>query len=78
MGLTTTPSARGALWWEKSAYNIHLFAGQEVNWGLYNVCASERVLRIGQDINSVVMLGQVFSWEMIAHTGHLLATVEII
>ncbi|CCW68024.1 unnamed protein product [Phytomonas sp. Hart1] len=82
LSFTRTPYAPRALLLGDAAHSIHPFAGQGVNLGLYDVCALtetlERVLRIGQDIGSVITVGQVFAGEMIAHTGPMIAAMEVI
>ncbi|CCW61051.1 unnamed protein product [Phytomonas sp. EM1] len=82
LSLVTRPYAPRALLLGDAAHSIHPFAGQGVNLGIYDVCALtgtlERVLRVGQDIGSVVAVGRVFAGEMIAHTRPMVASMEAI
>ncbi|KEG13967.1 putative Monooxygenase [Trypanosoma grayi] len=63
-----------------AAHGIHPFAGQGLNLGLYDVCALTEVLegaiRSGQDIGSVMAVGQPLAAEMMVHTGTMITAME--
>ncbi|CBH12787.1 Monooxygenase, putative [Trypanosoma brucei gambiense DAL972] len=63
-----------------AAHGIHPFAGQGLNLGLYDVCALvevlEQAVRSGQDIGSVIAVGQPFAAAMMSHTGIMITAME--